>query len=161
MVLRKGVVSSTAAALFVVAVLAVAATAAASSSAVPPMRRAGYYTFWYVRIHNTLLGQAFGRAPAPRHVKVRVRSGGVLTFNESKRTIAGRISCRPFPTDQPERKMFSCQWKITVKRGDIYSGWALVTIYTTAGFNVESGQSHCRPYVPRGAFCRKYPPPNG
>jgi hypothetical protein len=139
--------------------LASAPTASSAASAASPPGRAAQSTFWYVRIHNRILGSGFGRQIDARNAKVTTPSAGVLRFLHTGRRISGQISC--LPATKADKRNFGCRWQITVKRRGVYWGVGLVTLYRPEGFNVSAAWSRCRPLVRGSSFCRRYPPPSG
>ena len=120
-------------------------------------------TFWYTRVHNDVLGGAFGRKPAPQHVVLSTPAPGVLRFANPRRTITGRVICRAVPADPtiPGSHRFTCAWQIDVHRQARYDGSALVTLYKPRGFDIETVVSKCRTIKPGSHYCREHPPPNG
>jgi len=85
-----------------------------------PVQRSARWTFWYVRIHNRLLGSMFGRGIIARDVKLSEPSPRVLRFGHTTRSVFGRISC--VPATETDKRNFGCRWTLTVKRRGVYTG---------------------------------------
>jgi hypothetical protein len=117
--------------------------------------------FWYLRADSSLLGRAFGTRVTPRHVKLFVPSAGVLRFAEVAGRVAGYTKC-VFWTEYPSRDagwIYSCDWRVVVKRRGWYVGGGYGKLYPPDGFDVGPFGSTCYPAVRSSAFCRRYPPP--
>jgi hypothetical protein len=148
--------------------LVLPAAALTQRAATPRAIVAARWTFWYTRIHNDVLGRAFGRKPAPARVVLSTPAPGVLRLANRRRTITGRIICHAVPADPsiPGSHRLTCAWQITVHRRARYDGSALVTLYKEAPgyptrFNIETFSSKCRALQRHSHYCRDHPPPNG
>jgi hypothetical protein len=135
-------------------------SALAARSSDSQLNVAARKTLWYVRIHNELLGRAFGRDVVPTHIRLTTPAVGVLGFSQPTGPISGRISCVR-STRMPDRTLFGCRWVITIKRHGLYWGLAMVTVYRHGGYDVQSPWSKCRASSHDRGFCRRHPPPRG